>query len=334
MKDEVTLEAGLEVEVEVKNPNPELVITRGISNSGKSTWAQEWLKEDPENRRRVNRDALRAAGLNIPTYEGGEEPLITQFQYAFVKLHLAAGRSVVVDDMHLRPKYVKPFYFMAKEAGVKFRVEEFPIDLDTAIKRAKKRAEEGGLEVPETALRDMFETFTNKGKLIALPDFEKPAKGSRKDILANLEPYVPDLTKPLAVIVDIDGTLTIGIHPDRSPYEWAKVGLDLPNEHVIDIIRLLHREGYLILVTSGRDGVCRPETIEWLDLNEIPWDFLFMREAGDSAGDDVVKAEIFNNEIRDNYNVRAVFDDRLRVVRTWHALGLPLFRIGDPDANF
>jgi len=334
MKDEVEVEAELEVEVEIKNPNPELVVTRGISNSGKSTWAKEWLNEDPENRRRVNRDELRAAGLNIPTYDGGEEVLITSFQYAFIKLHLAAGRSVVVDDMHLRPKYVKPLYFMAKEAEVKFRVEEFPIDLETAIKRAKKRAEDGGLEVPEESLRDMFEQFTNKGALIPLPDFEKPTKGSRRDILLNLEPYVADTALPLAVIVDIDGTLTLGIHPDRSPYEWDKVGLDLLNEHVADIVKLLHKTGHKVLITSGRDGICRLETEEWLNRHEIPYDELFMREIGDMVGDDVVKAEIFNEKIRNSYNVRAVFDDRLRVVRIWHALGLPLFRIGDPDADF
>lgn len=27
-------------------------------------------------------------------------------------------------------------------------------------------------------------------------------------------------------------------------------------------------------------------------------------------------------------------DDRLRVCRMWHSLGLPVFRVGDPDADF
>lgn len=315
-------------------PKPQLIITRGLSNSGKSTWAKEWLNADPENRRRVNRDDIRAAGLNVPTYTGGEELLITSFQYAFIKLHLEEGRSVVVDDMHLRPKYVKPLYFIAKEAGAEFVTKEFPITLDVAIERAVKRAADGGLMVPVHRIEEMYEQFTNKGELIPLPDFEKPTKGSRRDILLYLEPYVADVTLPLAVIVDIDGTLTLGIHPDRSPYEWDKVGLDLLNEHVADIVKLLHKTGHKVLITSGRDGICRPETEEWLNRHEIPYDELFMREVGDMVGDDVVKAEIFNEKIRNHYNVRAVFDDRLRVVRIWHALGLPLFRIGDPDADF
>jgi predicted kinase len=328
------------MEIELTALKPRLIITRGVSNSGKSTWAREWVDEDPANRRRVNRDEIRKVGLNVPNHSGDEELLITSFQHAFIMLHLRAGREVVVDDMHLRPSYIRPYHFMLKrineELGTDAKLEfkEFPMDLETAIARAKKRAEDGGLEVPEEGIVRMFEKYTNKGKLIELPDFDAPAKGSRRSILLELEPYIADLSKPLAIIVDIDGTLTLGIHPDRSPYEWDKVGLDLPNEHVIYIVRMMHMNGHKVLITSGRDGVCRPETIEWLNRHNIPFDELFMREEGDMVGDDVVKAEIFNESIRDNYNIRAVFDDRLRVVRIWHALGLPLFRIGDPDASF
>lgn len=32
--------------------------------------------------------------------------------------------------------------------------------------------------------------------------------------------------------------------------------------------------------------------------------------------------------------VDGVFDDRARVCRMWYAKGIPLFRVGDPDAEF
>ena len=38
---------------------PTLHITRGLPASGKSTWAREWVAEDPASRAEVNRDQLR-----------------------------------------------------------------------------------------------------------------------------------------------------------------------------------------------------------------------------------------------------------------------------------
>ncbi len=59
-----------------------------------------------------------------------------------------------------------------------------------------------------------------------------------------------------------------------------------------------------------------------------------MRESGDFRPDDIIKREIFDRKIRGVYNVKFVIDDRLKVCRMWHQLGLNLFRVGDPDADF
>lgn len=47
-----------------------------------------------------------------------------------------------------------------------------------------------------------------------------------------------------------------------------------------------------------------------------------------------MKAELFDQHVRHRYHILGVFDDRLSVCRQWHAMGLPLFRVGDPDADF
>lgn len=327
-------------ETEETDARPELIVTRGISNSGKSTWAKSWVAEDPEKRRRVNRDDIRAAGLNIASQDFEEEKLITSVQYSFVKMHLKQRRSVVIDDMFLRARYVRPYYQLAQELDVDFVVKPFPIALDVAIKRAEKRTKDGGLMVPSDQIEEMFRRFTANGSPHPLPDFSAPVpvqkgqKSSRKNILLNIERYLADKSLPKAIIVDLDGTLTIGIHPDRRAYDWHKVGLDILNEQVAEVVRIMHAAGHLVLITSGRDNVCRAETIDWLVRHAVPYDEIFMRNNADMESDDVVKLEIFNARIRNSYNVRAVFDDRLRVVRTWHALGLPLFRVGDPDADF
>jgi hypothetical protein len=50
-----------------------------------------------------------------------------------------------------------------------------------------------------------------------------------------------------------------------------------------------------------------------------------MRELGDSRPDAVVKQEMYEEYIKDKYNVLAVFDDRPSVVAFWRDLGLYVF---------
>ena len=52
-----------------------------------------------------------------------------------------------------------------------------------------------------------------------------------------------------------------------------------------------------------------------------------MRATGDFRPDSVVKEEIYNNHIKDNYYVAGVFDDRDSVVKLWRDLGLTCFQV-------
>ena len=46
-----------------------LILTRGIQGSGKTTWARQWVAEDPSSRVRINNDDIRnmlvTGGLNL-----------------------------------------------------------------------------------------------------------------------------------------------------------------------------------------------------------------------------------------------------------------------------
>jgi hypothetical protein len=51
-----------------------------------------------------------------------------------------------------------------------------------------------------------------------------------------------------------------------------------------------------------------------------------MRKNNDFRRDSIVKKEIFNENIRNNFNVLAVWDDRIQVcVETWYELGIFCF---------
>jgi hypothetical protein len=133
------------------------------------------------------------------------------------------------------------------------------------------------------------------------------------------------------VLVDIDGT--VALMNGRSPYDWRRVGEDLPNPAVIAAVRAMHAAGHGIVYCSGRDAVCRPQTEAWLEQHVgVPYLALHMRPQGDSRKDSVVKREIFDTEIRDRYDVVGVFDDRQQVVRMWRSLGLTVFQVA--EGNF
>lgn len=123
----------------------------------------------------------------------------------------------------------------------------------------------------------------------------------------------------------------------RSPFDWKSVGKDDVDEVVAEIVRVLGASNfamdlghYKVIVMSGRDAVCRPETEAWLD-GIIEYDELFMRPEGDMRKDSIVKAELFDKYVRDNFDVRFVLDDRDAVVEMWRQMGLTCLQVNYGD---
>jgi hypothetical protein len=139
--------------------------------------------------------------------------------------------------------------------------------------------------------------------------------------------------KPQAWIVDIDGTLAL--KGDRKPFDWARVGEDAPNGPVIAVVRALMCDGREIRYMSGRMEQCRDATVEWLRRHvmssTLPTD-LYMRPDDDYRPDEVLKREIYETRIRDQFEVVGVIDDRAKVVRMWRdELGLTCLQVADGD---
>lgn len=160
------------------------------------------------------------------------------------------------------------------------------------------------------------------------------------------EPYLKpqDVSLPKAVIFDVDGTLTLG-PKDRSPYDMSKVLNDEPNLYTFQFLNLfLNNTDTTVFIFSGREKKSKDDTLQWIlryvdatafkkavDSERVLFVF---REDDNSEGDDKLKDRFFNTHVQNNYHVVAVFDDRLRVCKMWKEKGLPLFRVGDPEADF
>jgi hypothetical protein len=143
--------------------------------------------------------------------------------------------------------------------------------------------------------------------------------------------YTPNHRKKPAWLVDIDGTMTLGPH-QRGPFEWDKVGNDQPNGPVMRLVRALYYDGYEIVFVSGRSEECRGRTENWLWQYFLHRKFeIFMRSAGDYRKDAIIKQEIFDAHIRDNYWVQGVLDDRQQVVDMWREMGLTCLQVAPGD---
>lgn len=134
-----------------------------------------------------------------------------------------------------------------------------------------------------------------------------------------------------AIIVDIDGTICHKC--DREYWEYDKVKDDSVNYGVVDILRAY--DGYLfiktedkaevVLITSRKED-SREVTLDWLLDNNIPFDKLYMRPNNDTREDWKVKKDIYNN-IKDKYEVVAVFEDNEECCQMYKDEGLTVFKV-------
>lgn len=304
--------------------NTTLVLTRGLPGSGKSTWAAEWVDEHSDWRARVNRDDLRFAMYGKYVIGRMREESVTIAQHAQVRALLLAGISVVVDDTNLRAQTVRGWQKIATETGAEIIYKDVTTDVEVCIARNAIRASEGGRDVPEEVIRSMAARYIQRGRFPEIPE-------SRVDPESNWVKAESNENLPSAYIVDIDGTLADMSACGRGPFDWARVGEDTMVHDVIRVVLNLQSLGHTIIFMSGRDAVCRSETTQWLLDAGFTVNHLYMRPEGDMRKDSIVKHELFNRNVRDQFNVLGVFDDRNQVVKMWRAIGLTVFQVADGD---
>lgn len=299
----------------VYNQN-KLVLTVGISASGKSTWANKQNKDEYVN---INRDDIRASlfdDFSWGTYKFSKknEEKVTKIQMEMVQHAFINNMHIIISDTNLNEKYRNQWKEYAAKIGYQFEIVEFPIDFDEAVKRDNQRENGVGQDV-------IYKQYQQWLKYIG-----------RKT-------YTPNENLTKAMIVDIDGTIAKMVN--RKPFDWDKVSQDAPREFIIDLIKtynMWNDDISQIIFVSGRDSVCRLDTLTWIakHFNNMSQHKinLYMRVEGDCRKDSIVKEELFW-KIANKYNIVAVFDDRPQVVKMWHELGIEnVICVGNPYINF
>ena len=86
---------------------PKIILCRGIQGSGKTTFAKQWVLEDPKNRVRFNNDDIR--NMLGKYWVPSREELVLDLKIQFIRSSMLAGYDIVIDNMNLNPKEVE-FY--------------------------------------------------------------------------------------------------------------------------------------------------------------------------------------------------------------------------------
>lgn len=142
-----------------------------------------------------------------------------------------------------------------------------------------------------------------------------------------------------AVIFDIDGTLSDATHRlhhiTNGHRNWdaffGSMGEDPCHEPIRDLVFTMGRDRNHILLCSGRPDDYRAVTEAWLSEHDIPYDALYMRPAGDTRADYIVKAQLLAGMREDGYEPWLVIDDRPSVVAMWREQGLTCLQCCDWD---
>lgn len=282
---------------------PEMLITRGVPGSGKSTFAEQWVAERKNERVEANRDKIRAM-LGFPLMgDKDQEDMVTRVHQAVIEGALAKEKGIIVSDTNLRARGVKELIRKGQAKGYSVVVKDFDVPLAELIRRDAGREKSVGEDVVKM-LHGRFQTRQGIGALFT--DAQKPS-GSM------FSPLDQDPTLPKAVVFDMDGTLAnLG---ERSPYDYTAVANDNLNENIAELARGYAARGLKIIVFSGRDDSCYDDTLLWLEYHNVPVDELHMRVTGDQRKDSIIKRELIEEHLSGRFFIESWVDDRQQVVK-------------------
>lgn len=315
-----------------------IILMRGISGSGKSTYAREHYSDY----RIVCRDELRSRYCDLNEYfDGGmrtpfEDYLTTVEEYEITQA-ICKGIPLVIDNTNLRRKYIQNYINIFAELNVDPSAVKI-VELDTTSGVAMNRNLAANKHVSKDVINQQYRQFLSDK--IKIEDFVKhgewvttSSKRSHFSIPIEVEPYMPNEDLPPAVIIDLDGTsATRAVGPNmRSFYDYSNIESDNAVEFVSLIIHALMSFEVEPIFLSGRpEELAREGTEKFIREKIGVSDFeLYMRsdavdtdENGDRKPDYMVKYRLFNENLRERYNVVGAFDDRRQIVNLWEELGI------------
>lgn len=130
-----------------------IILCRGIQGSGKTTWAKQWVLEDPEHRVRFNNDDIR--NMLGKYWVPSREPIVKIMKSSFISGAAIFRMDVVIDNMNLNSKEIEYWKDVAKTFNYDLEIKNFFTPLQECIDRDSKRPNPIG----EKVIRNTYEKY-------------------------------------------------------------------------------------------------------------------------------------------------------------------------------
>lgn len=305
---------------------PEAIVLIGLPGAGKSITASAAVNEalvniERDHQREIISDGSRKRFYMMvrDTPDRVLEDAVSQRCTNELRAAAKQGKNVIISDTNTNRFTRHLLYRQLFDLGFEVTPVLIDTDLDTCLARNSERNPDH--IVPVDVIRRMHSQLEKDRDLIE----------SEIEVLTTRMSAPPDIdTYACVTVFDIDGTLA-QMH-DRGPFEWHKVGNDLPRDDVVHLCQMYidYMETNVVFF-SGRDAVCFNETLEWLRENVSPnivESELYMREKDDMRVDWIVKGEIMAKFIEETglYPSLCV-DDRQQVVDMWRNMGIQTWQV-------
>lgn len=135
------------------------IITIGIPCSGKSTWADNEIK-DRTDCVKIERDEIRMKLFNLENYNDyvinkHNEDFVSRCFYMLVDQCAKLEVDIIISDTNLNDKYRKELIEYLDSLGYSVVIKTFEISIEEAIERNKHRDK----HIPEHVLINMHKKF-------------------------------------------------------------------------------------------------------------------------------------------------------------------------------
>lgn len=141
------------------------------------------------------------------------------------------------------------------------------------------------------------------------------------------------MSKPRAIIMDLDGTLCDGrefLHLGDHAYHEAAVTVAPVNPTMKAVCRAATDDGALVVILTGRSVVWQPGGEQWLATNGVPYHKFFSRPRGDYRRNAEVKRG-FVRLLRRSLDIDIAYDDDPRNIRMFEGFGIDAIEVGNFD---
>lgn len=142
-----------------------------------------------------------------------------------------------------------------------------------------------------------------------------------------------NLTKPSAIIMDLDGTLCDGreyLHLGDHAYHEAATSVAPVNPEMKRACVEASNAGTMVVILTGRSVVWQSDGVQWLIGHDVPFHVFESRPRGDYRPNAEFKREVAMR-LRRRYDILRAYDDDPRNILMFRDLGIDTVLVGDFD---